>query len=274
MAKINLLNEFSLYIHLPWCVKRCPYCDFNAHKKPDIMPEQEYIEALKADIQQAKSLVLNKKLTSIFFGGLHMMNEFFADANRDGDMADMSEEDEVIDEEAFADFFNQQIDGLLEKRFERFDRSIDEFADSLNSLNDALTAVSQKVKAEHEKRALGEELSAQSESITFGSEEEEGSPQCEDQANNCDVEIESTVTMQTSQSYPTLSPYKVYHGEELPQVATKFSHPRCNANTKNGIYHRKARESMNHQANNNGLKFDRTEVGLRVRGRKGWSLKK
>jgi len=196
------------------------------------------------------------------------MNEL----DRDGEVADMSEEGEFIDEEEFADFFNQQIDGMLEERFERFDRSIGELADSLNTLNDAITAVSQKVKAEHEKRARGEELLTHCESITFINEEVEGSPRYKE-ASNCAVGIESTMPMQSSQSVPLLSPYKVYQEEELPQVATKFSHS-SNSNTKYGLRHCKARESVNHQANNNQLKFDRTEVDLRIRGRKGWSFKK
>lgn len=59
----------SLYIHVPWCIRKCPYCDFNSHKRPDTLPETDYIEALindlKTDIAQHQPVTI----TSIFIGG-------------------------------------------------------------------------------------------------------------------------------------------------------------------------------------------------------------
>ena len=44
------LPPLSLYIHIPWCVRKCPYCDFNSHAKQDTLPESAYIEALQREV--------------------------------------------------------------------------------------------------------------------------------------------------------------------------------------------------------------------------------
>lgn len=59
----------SLYIHLPWCVRRCPYCDFNAHQRPASLPEDAYVNALLADLALEAPMALERPLHSIFFGG-------------------------------------------------------------------------------------------------------------------------------------------------------------------------------------------------------------
>jgi len=59
----------SLYVHIPWCVQKCPYCDFNSHAAPEIIPEHAYVQALIADIETALPLVWGRKISSIFFGG-------------------------------------------------------------------------------------------------------------------------------------------------------------------------------------------------------------
>lgn len=59
----------SLYIHFPWCVKKCPYCDFNSHLKPDSMPEQAYIARLIEDLDQALPDIWGRRVSSIFMGG-------------------------------------------------------------------------------------------------------------------------------------------------------------------------------------------------------------
>ena len=59
----------SLYVHIPWCVQKCPYCDFNSHQVRDGLPEAEYIAALISDLETALPLVWGRKIVSIFFGG-------------------------------------------------------------------------------------------------------------------------------------------------------------------------------------------------------------
>lgn len=59
----------SLYIHIPWCVKKCPYCDFNSHNAPQAIPQDDYIAALLADLDQDLPLARERPLQSIFFGG-------------------------------------------------------------------------------------------------------------------------------------------------------------------------------------------------------------
>ena len=62
-------SNLSLYIHIPWCVKKCPYCDFNSHKASSSIPEQEYIAALQKNLLQALPLIKNRSIGTIFFGG-------------------------------------------------------------------------------------------------------------------------------------------------------------------------------------------------------------
>jgi putative oxygen-independent coproporphyrinogen III oxidase len=63
------LPPLALYIHLPWCVRKCPYCDFNSHQQPKVIPEQDYINALIADLEQDLPSVWGRPVVSIFFGG-------------------------------------------------------------------------------------------------------------------------------------------------------------------------------------------------------------
>ena len=59
----------SLYIHIPWCVKKCPYCDFNSHESRSDIPEKRYVAALIADLEQSVPRVYGRKIKSVFFGG-------------------------------------------------------------------------------------------------------------------------------------------------------------------------------------------------------------
>ena len=64
------LPPLSLYVHLPWCLKKCPYCDFNSHELRDTeLPEQTYINALMADLEAALPLIWGRSVQSIFIGG-------------------------------------------------------------------------------------------------------------------------------------------------------------------------------------------------------------
>ncbi|MDD2162133.1 radical SAM family heme chaperone HemW [Pseudomonas sp. MIL19] len=63
------LPPLALYIHIPWCVKKCPYCDFNSHTAGPNLPEEAYVDALLADLEADLAQVHGRPLTSIFFGG-------------------------------------------------------------------------------------------------------------------------------------------------------------------------------------------------------------
>ena len=63
------LPPLSLYIHIPWCIQKCPYCDFNSHAVKQGIPEQEYIAHLLADLDQDLQLVGQRPVSSIFIGG-------------------------------------------------------------------------------------------------------------------------------------------------------------------------------------------------------------
>lgn len=63
------LPPLSLYVHLPWCVRKCPYCDFNSHAVKGDIPADEYARSLLVDLQQDLPLVWGRAVHSIFFGG-------------------------------------------------------------------------------------------------------------------------------------------------------------------------------------------------------------
>lgn len=59
----------SLYVHIPWCLRKCPYCDFNSHALKEELPEQAYVQALLEDLRQQQPLVSGRIISSIFIGG-------------------------------------------------------------------------------------------------------------------------------------------------------------------------------------------------------------
>ena len=63
------LPPLGLYVHIPWCVRKCPYCDFNSHEARGEIPEQEYVAALISDLESALPLVWGRRVYSVFFGG-------------------------------------------------------------------------------------------------------------------------------------------------------------------------------------------------------------
>ena len=67
--KLTDLPPLALYVHIPWCLRKCPYCDFNSHEKRDDPPEAEYIDALIADLEAALPNVWGRRLHTIFIGG-------------------------------------------------------------------------------------------------------------------------------------------------------------------------------------------------------------
>jgi len=73
--QLQSLPPLSLYIHLPWCLKKCPYCDFNSHEwsataaEGEGMPEQRYLDALRADLEASLPLIWGRTVHSVFIGG-------------------------------------------------------------------------------------------------------------------------------------------------------------------------------------------------------------
>lgn len=63
------LPPLALYVHIPWCVRKCPYCDFNSHAASPELPEDAYVSALLSDLDQDLPYAQGRELTSIFFGG-------------------------------------------------------------------------------------------------------------------------------------------------------------------------------------------------------------
>jgi oxygen-independent coproporphyrinogen-3 oxidase len=63
------LPPLSLYVHLPWCLRKCPYCDFNSHEKRGDLPEAQYVDALVADLEASLPKVWGRRLSTIFIGG-------------------------------------------------------------------------------------------------------------------------------------------------------------------------------------------------------------
>ncbi|HEX6064767.1 MAG TPA: radical SAM protein, partial [Longimicrobiales bacterium] len=63
------LPPLALYVHMPWCVRKCPYCDFNSHAAPDSIPQRQYIDALLEDLAIDADAAHGRALVSVFFGG-------------------------------------------------------------------------------------------------------------------------------------------------------------------------------------------------------------
>jgi putative oxygen-independent coproporphyrinogen III oxidase len=62
-------HDLALYIHFPWCVRKCPYCDFNSHQRPHVFPEEEYLQALIQNLATHDRLLKTRTITSLFLGG-------------------------------------------------------------------------------------------------------------------------------------------------------------------------------------------------------------
>jgi putative oxygen-independent coproporphyrinogen III oxidase len=67
--KLAALPPLALYVHIPWCVRKCPYCDFNSHERTGALPEVEYVEKLFDDLENLLPSVWGRRLTSVFIGG-------------------------------------------------------------------------------------------------------------------------------------------------------------------------------------------------------------
>jgi putative oxygen-independent coproporphyrinogen III oxidase len=63
------LPPLALYVHLPWCIRKCPYCDFNSHENRGEVPEARYLDALRADLEASLPLIWGRRVISVFIGG-------------------------------------------------------------------------------------------------------------------------------------------------------------------------------------------------------------
>jgi putative oxygen-independent coproporphyrinogen III oxidase len=68
-VRLAALPPLALYVHIPWCVRKCPYCDFNSHERTGALPETAYIEKLFFDLESLLPSVWGRRLTSVFIGG-------------------------------------------------------------------------------------------------------------------------------------------------------------------------------------------------------------
>ena len=67
--QLGALPPLSLYVHLPWCLRKCPYCDFNSHEHRGELPEATYLDALRADLESALPLIWGRRIQTVFIGG-------------------------------------------------------------------------------------------------------------------------------------------------------------------------------------------------------------
>jgi len=68
-VRFAVLPPLALYLHLPWCVRKCPYCDFNSHERPGELPEAAYVAALVADLESLLPSIWGRRVVSVFLGG-------------------------------------------------------------------------------------------------------------------------------------------------------------------------------------------------------------
>jgi putative oxygen-independent coproporphyrinogen III oxidase len=68
-VRLAALPPLSLYVHIPWCVRKCPYCDFNSHEVRGELPEQFYVDALVSDLESALPSIWGRPVQTVFFGG-------------------------------------------------------------------------------------------------------------------------------------------------------------------------------------------------------------
>src|SRR5919106_624856 len=68
-VRLAALPPLALYVHIPWCVRKCPYCDFNSHERSGELPEKAYVEKLLLDLEGHLPSVWGRRLTSVFIDG-------------------------------------------------------------------------------------------------------------------------------------------------------------------------------------------------------------
>jgi len=68
-VRLTVLPPLALYVHIPWCVRKCPYCDFNSHERKGPLPEEAYVERLLTDLEALLPSIWGRRVVSVFIGG-------------------------------------------------------------------------------------------------------------------------------------------------------------------------------------------------------------
>lgn len=74
-APVAVTPPLSLYLHMPWCVRKCPYCDFNSHAVKHEIPETAYLKALLEDIDQDLGFASGREIQTVFIGGAPLADD-------------------------------------------------------------------------------------------------------------------------------------------------------------------------------------------------------
>ncbi len=143
------LPPLSLYIHFPWCIQKCPYCDFNSHAIKQGIPESEYIEALLRDLENDLPLVWGRKINTIFMGG--GTPSLFSPESMDNLLAGiraripLSPNAEITMEANPGSIENERLSGFRETGINRVSIGVQSFNDEqlkrLGRIHDADTAI-------------------------------------------------------------------------------------------------------------------------------------
>jgi len=139
----------SLYVHIPWCVKKCPYCDFNSHELPDMLPEDQYIDALIQDLTSHATDVQDRKVSSIFIGGgtpsLFAANSIQRLLDAIADQVMLEDDIEITIEANPGTIDEKNFSGFRKAGVNRISIGIQSFANtqltSLGRIHDAQTAI-------------------------------------------------------------------------------------------------------------------------------------
>ncbi len=151
-VKFQALPPLSLYIHIPWCVRKCPYCDFNSHEGRGDLPEREYVAALMRDLEMALPQIWGRKVYTVFLGGgtpSLLSGESIAEIVRNVRM--------LLPLDLGAEITLEANPGTVEAtRFAEYrDAGINRLSIGIQSFNDAhLTALGRIHSADDAKRAI------------------------------------------------------------------------------------------------------------------------
>lgn len=152
IVKFQALPPLSLYIHIPWCVRKCPYCDFNSHEGRGDLPEREYVAALMRDLEMALPQIWGRKVYTVFLGGgtpSLLSGESIAEIVRNVRM--------LLPLDLGAEITLEANPGTVEAtRFAEYrDAGINRLSIGIQSFNDAhLTALGRIHSADDAKRAI------------------------------------------------------------------------------------------------------------------------